>query len=113
VSSSLVLDLPALYTHPTARELLEVLQSLRATPITFETSDGPDTVDLERPGPSNGVAAYLTRIVASGLAWIEDEASREAVWEAASARLAERAGVTGEIIACAFTPDDRDFLGVC
>lgn len=41
------------------------------------------------------MAAYLTRTVSSPLAWIEDEALREQIWDLAARRLAERSGRTG------------------
>lgn len=43
----------------------------------------------------SGIPEYLTRIVASPLAWIEDANDRDLVWDRASARLAERSGRTG------------------
>ena len=39
---------------------------------------------------------YLTGIIASSLAWIEDEGAKEQIWEAAAARLSERSGRTGD-----------------
>jgi predicted nicotinamide N-methyase len=44
---------------------------------------------------SEGVPAYLTKIVGSGLCWIQDEEQKEQVWELAARRLAERSGRTG------------------
>lgn len=41
-----------------------------------------------------GIPSYLTRIIASPLHWIEPDAEKESIWEAASARLAERSGRT-------------------
>lgn len=38
---------------------------------------------------------YLTSIIASPLAWIEDDEEKERVWEVASQRLSERSGRTG------------------
>jgi predicted nicotinamide N-methyase len=40
---------------------------------------------------SDGVAAYLTQIIASRLLWLQ-ESIREEIWELASTRLAERSG---------------------
>lgn len=37
---------------------------------------------------------YLTKIISSPLAWIQDDDEKERVWEAASQRLAERSGWT-------------------
>ncbi len=46
----------------------------------------------------DGVPKYLTGIISSSLLWIEDEDDRERVYKAASARLAQRAGRTGELV---------------
>ena len=43
----------------------------------------------------DGVPQYLTRIVASPLAWIGSAADQEKIWELASQRLAEQSGRTG------------------
>ena len=40
------------------------------------------------------LARYLTSIISSPLAWIHTEEAREVIWDAASARLSERAGRT-------------------
>lgn len=44
----------------------------------------------------HGIPNYLTSIIASSLQWIDDEGIREEIWEAASARLAERSGRTAQ-----------------
>jgi predicted nicotinamide N-methyase len=41
-----------------------------------------------------GLSQYLTSIIASPLAWIDDESARELIWEEASSRLSERSGRT-------------------
>ena len=43
----------------------------------------------------DGIAKYLTSIIASQLAWIPDDVEKERIWEMASARLSERSGRTG------------------
>ena len=40
----------------------------------------------------NGLTGYLTRFVASSLAWIPSDQEKESIWEAASRRLSERSG---------------------
>ncbi len=42
-----------------------------------------------------GLTRYLTSIISSQLSWIEDEATRERIREAASRRLSERCGRMG------------------
>jgi len=46
----------------------------------------------------DGVPNYLTGIISSSLLWIEDDDTRDRIYECASARLAERAGRTGELV---------------
>lgn len=57
---------------------------------------------LPNPGVDNfqiredGIPNYLTSVISSSLQWIDDEETREEIWEAASARLAERSGRTAQ-----------------
>ncbi|KAL8774126.1 MAG: hypothetical protein Q9209_001234 [Squamulea sp. 1 TL-2023] len=83
---SSILDLPQLYTRPSSASLLSTLEQLSIKPAAWDTigeASQPDKAGLPR---------YLTGIVASPLAWIEDENVKEQIWEAASARLSERSG---------------------
>ncbi|KAG6999598.1 NADH-cytochrome b5 reductase [Physcia stellaris] len=94
-----VLDLPQLYTRPSAPILFDTLTKLtiKATAWSSESekcSKGPDsTVAIDE----DGIPQYLTSIIASQLRWIEDEHVREQVWEMASARLSERSGRTANL----------------
>ncbi|KAK8246035.1 hypothetical protein IWZ00DRAFT_524709 [Phyllosticta capitalensis] len=107
-----VLDLPQLYTRPSAQELLNTLTLLTSEPPSWECSDSEGeelSVGLEpkrrrkqsavKATPlqinPDGLAAYLTRIIASDLRWIHDEDTKVEIWEAASIRLSERSGRTG------------------
>ncbi|KAI6862711.1 hypothetical protein KC338_g4709 [Hortaea werneckii] len=110
-----VLDLPQLYTKPPASALLTVLEDLSYEPPSWETtphsrsprSRSGTSSPVNKPkngGPllrkkpkvrSEGLPRYLTRIIASPLAWIADEDEKEKVWEAAAKRLSERSGRTG------------------
>ncbi|KAL8635245.1 MAG: hypothetical protein Q9228_007245 [Teloschistes exilis] len=81
-----VLDLPQLYTKPSAAELLSTLDRLEVKAASFDNNDGNN-------GPvEDGLPNYLTSIVASKLAWI-DEVTKEQIWEAASLRLSERSAM--------------------
>ncbi|KAI4137355.1 MAG: hypothetical protein L6R39_007331, partial [Caloplaca ligustica] len=80
-----VFDLPLLHTRPTAGELLSTLHRLQAKITPWDYN--PCKVIGEE-----GLPRYLTSIVASPLDWIADDHVKEQVWEAASARLSERAG---------------------
>lgn len=63
---------------------------------TPRSHSGTNTPSRSKPKVrSNGVPDYLTRIISSPLAWIQDDAEKEEVWDAASSRLSERSGRTG------------------
>ena len=82
-------DLPQLYTRPSFANLLRTLEQLKIKPAAWgdpETASQYDEANLPR---------YLTGIVASSLAWIKEEDAREQIWEAASCRLSERSGRSG------------------
>ncbi|GME23341.1 hypothetical protein K432DRAFT_413249 [Neofusicoccum parvum] len=106
-----VLDLPQLYTRPSAQELLNTLTLLTSEPPSWEGSDTEDedtpmavksarrqSISATRAQPvqinPEGLTTYLTRIIASNLRWIEDDSVKEEIWEAASIRLSERSGRT-------------------
>ncbi|EED21420.1 glucose-inducible SAM-dependent methyltransferase Rrg1, putative [Talaromyces stipitatus ATCC 10500] len=86
-----VLDLPQLYTKPTAIEILKALDHLAIQPKSF----GFGARDVARRKiNSSGVTEYLTTIVSSSLAWLDSDDLREQIWDVAAARLSERAGRT-------------------
>jgi predicted nicotinamide N-methyase len=102
-----VLDLPQLYTKPSADTLLQTLALLTSAPRSWERSiaePGTDTSDngaRDRQGESQpqhvnpaGVTRYLTSIVSSSLRWIDDDEAKEEIWNQASSRLSERSGRT-------------------
>ncbi len=89
-SQASVHDLPQLYTRPSSASLLCTLERLKIKPATWddaETAYQHDEINLPR---------YLTDIIASSLAWIDEESVREQIWEAASCRLSERSGRSGK-----------------
>ncbi|KAL2006813.1 hypothetical protein VTN00DRAFT_9481 [Thermoascus crustaceus] len=85
-----VLDLPQLYTKPSATDLLKALELLAVQPRSFGSS-AHEAVKRPAVQPA-GVAQYLTSIISSSLKWLESDELREAVWDAAAARLSERSG---------------------
>jgi hypothetical protein len=87
-----VLDLPQLYEKPSGTDLVKALALLSLQPRTFGTS--ADVVKGPAVQPA-GVTRYLTSIISSPLAWLETDELREAIWDAAAARLSERSGRTG------------------
>jgi hypothetical protein len=87
-----VLDLPQLYEKPSGTDLVKALALLSLQPRTFGTS--ADVVKGPAVQPA-GVTRYLTSIISSPLAWLETDELREAIWDAAAARLSERSGRAG------------------
>ncbi|KAK5121238.1 hypothetical protein LTR85_005404 [Meristemomyces frigidus] len=100
-----VLDLPQLYTKPTYTTLLATLADLSSEPPSWDatprsgtprsTSGASTPSRKKRKVKSEGVPSYLTKIISSPLAWLQDDEEKERVWEAASQRLSERSGRTG------------------
>ena len=86
-----VLDIPQLYSKPSAESLLDAISLLAIPPPSW----APEAEKIKPASISeDGVPSYLTRIVSSPLAWIHSDTNKEAIWEAASKRLAERSGRT-------------------
>ncbi|KAL9584609.1 MAG: hypothetical protein Q9212_002014 [Teloschistes hypoglaucus] len=71
------------------KELLSTLDRLEVKAASWENNDSGPQIN------EDGLPSYLTSIVASKLAWIEEEVIREQIWEAASVRLSERSGRSG------------------
>jgi D-xylulose reductase len=91
----IVLDLPQLYTKPSAESLLHTLALLTSAPLSWDRANaGDDAVVSQVQVNPEGVTRYLTSIVSSSLKWIEDEDAKGAIWDQASARLSERSGRT-------------------
>ena len=96
--ASPVLDLPQLHTRPSRAELRSTLDQLRIGPTSWDDRSIQELNHQERKHVrvnGDGVPKYLTGIISSSLSWIEDDNQREEIYEAASARLAERSGRTG------------------
>ncbi|KIX07746.1 uncharacterized protein Z518_02400 [Rhinocladiella mackenziei CBS 650.93] len=83
-----VYDLPQLYQKPSASALLHALGLLSSDAPNFSITNNVS----RRPVEEQGVPRYLTSIVSSSLNWIEDEAVKDSIWNAASTRLSERSG---------------------
>lgn len=88
-----MLDLPQIYEKPSGTDLIKTLALLTQQPKAFGTS--PEAVKGPAVHPA-GVNRYLTQIISSPLSWLETDELREAVWDAAAARLSERSGRAGK-----------------
>lgn len=101
-----MLDLPQIYTRPSADTLLETLDLLTLAPQSWDVEKDANT-ELAHPEHREqharrravqvnpeGVTRYLTSIVSNPLKWIDDDETREAIWDQASLRLSERSGRT-------------------
>jgi predicted nicotinamide N-methyase len=104
-----VLDLPQLYTKPSATAILDALALLTTAPPSWElNANDQEANDQEASDASSkhksrnaqtevrvnpeGVARYLTSIISSTLKWIEDDEVKEEIWNQTSLRLSERSG---------------------
>ncbi|PSK53853.1 Protein-lysine N-methyltransferase rrg1 [Elsinoe australis] len=104
-----VYDLPQIHTKPSAKSLLDTLSLLSVESRSWEVTpprtpgrgtprgtSGANTPARQpkRKVRADGVPQYLTKIVSSRLAWIDDDADKEQIWDTASVRLSERSGRT-------------------
>ncbi|KAL2871830.1 VPS28 protein-domain-containing protein [Aspergillus lucknowensis] len=87
-----LLDLPQIYTKPSGTEILQTLDLLKIKPRSFGSSAHEPA--KSRTLEPTGLARYLTSIIASPLTWLDTDELREAIWDAAAARLSERSGRT-------------------
>ncbi|KAJ9646463.1 hypothetical protein H2199_002512 [Coniosporium tulheliwenetii] len=104
-----VFDLPQIHTQPAPHVLLETLSLLTSQPPSWEASDTEEAdtsanalakrrrrSSAFRPPPARvdeaGLTRYLTNIIGSDLRWIDDDTTKEEIWEQASLRLSERSG---------------------
>lgn len=100
-----MLDLPQLYTKPSAETLLQTLALLTSAPPSWDRGNAEHGIDSTihvpeghnaAPQPTQinpeGITRYLTSIVSSSLRWIDDDEAKEEIWNQASSRLSERSG---------------------
>lgn len=105
-----MLDLPQIYQKPSGTDLIKALALLALQPRTFGTS--ADAVKGPAVQPA-GVTRYLTSIISSSLSWLDTEELREAVWDAAAARLSERSGRAGKLSVFCYAVSHADNTVLC
>jgi hypothetical protein len=89
-----VLDLPQLYTKPSTTDLLMALDLLTVLPGSFGSAGQAKNRQIAQPA---SVSRYLTSIISSSLSWLESDEVREAIWDAAAARLSQHSGRAGKL----------------
>ncbi|KAF5012085.1 hypothetical protein FDECE_1859 [Fusarium decemcellulare] len=98
------LDFPQMWQRPSYAELTDVLQSLELSPPIWNHKRRRSDIIEEQESLASQhkgeVTRYLSSIIKSPLAWIEDDDEKEAIWTQASKRMSERCGRTamGEVI---------------
>ncbi|KAK0618006.1 putative methyltransferase-domain-containing protein [Bombardia bombarda] len=99
--------LPPLWQRPAFDDILDCLKKLRIEPpIWSPRLSRADILKEQQESAANTahhrreILSFLSFIIKSSLAWIEDDDRREELWEEASKRLSERCGraAMGEII---------------
>lgn len=99
-------DLPQVWQKPAAADLHQALRELRIEPPVWNLTASRDEV-LKGQNTSTQhareISAYLSKIIGSELAWIDNEEDREAIWAEASKRFSERCGRSGRSFLCAQT----------
>ncbi|CAH0014423.1 unnamed protein product [Clonostachys rhizophaga] len=97
-------DFPQMWQRPSFDVLMEILQSLELSPPIWNhrrrgsevVREQQETLNAQRKGE---VTRYLSSVISSPLAWIDDEDQQEQLWTCASKRMSERCGRTamGEV----------------
>lgn len=92
-------DLPQVWQKPAPAELIEALQKLRVDPPVWNVKVSRAEILKEQDTTVHHrreIAAYLSTIIKSPLAWVDQEEDREAIWTEASKRFSERCGRSGK-----------------
>ncbi len=91
-------QLVQLWQKPAFQDLLGCLQRLRQDPPVWNLRASRLEMSRDQEATAQDrreVASYLSGIIKSGLAWIEDEDEKEVIWTEASKRMSERCGRAG------------------
>lgn len=109
-------DLPQTWERPGYEALVAALQSLELRPPIWNHRRKRADIVAEQESMASQrraeAARYLSSIIRSPLAWLDDDGEREEVWELASRRMTERCGrmAMGEVLRS--WPFDCDGSGV-
>jgi hypothetical protein len=98
------LDFPQMWERPSYTQLADILQTLELSPPIWNHKRRRSEIIEEQESLASQrkaeVTRYLSSIIKSPLAWIDDDEEKEALWTQASKRMSERCGRTamGEVI---------------
>ncbi|PHH67011.1 hypothetical protein CDD81_4406 [Ophiocordyceps australis] len=96
------LDWPQIWQKPSYQQLVKTLNGLELNPPVWRHGRRrSDVLVPETAQPDKEeVTRYLSAIIKSPLAWIDDSEQQEHIWEVASRRIAERCGRTamGDVV---------------
>ncbi|GFP56657.1 protein-lysine N-methyltransferase EFM2 [Trichoderma asperellum] len=96
-------DFPQMWQRPGYEELIGILESLELSPPVWNHRQQRSDIIAQQESLATQrkaeVTRYLSSIIKSPLAWIDDYDKQEALWELASKRMSERCGRTamGEV----------------
>ncbi|CAJ2499989.1 Uu.00g028420.m01.CDS01 [Anthostomella pinea] len=91
-------DFPQVWQKPSFEELLACLKSLHVEPPIWKPTTSRKIILENRQDSARfrrEVTTYLSSVVSSSFAWIEDDDQKEVLWDEASKRLSERCGRVG------------------
>ncbi|KAK1247155.1 hypothetical protein MKX07_002064 [Trichoderma sp. CBMAI-0711] len=96
-------DFPQMWQRPSYEVLLAILQSLELSPPVWNHRQRQADILAQQESLATQrkaeVTRYLSSVIKSPLAWIDDYDKQEVLWELASKRMSERCGRTamGEV----------------
>ena len=94
-----MLSLVELWRKPAYEPLLQCLEGFEVKPpvwgVNVSTASDIMYHEISQAVERREIIRFLSSVISSNLAWIEDEDQREEIWNTASRRLAERCGRTG------------------
>ncbi|KAL5088050.1 hypothetical protein Trisim1_007218 [Trichoderma cf. simile WF8] len=96
-------DFPQMWQRPSYEELFAILQSLELSPPVWNHRQKQSDIIAHQESLATQrkaeVTRYISSVISSPLAWIDDYDKQEALWELASKRMSERCGRTamGEV----------------
>lgn len=91
-------ELPHLWQKPVYADLVTCLEKLRVEPKVWSVKVPRAQVLAEQATTAHDrreIVSFLSTIIKSSLAWLDNDNERELIWEEASKRMSERCGRTG------------------